>query len=72
MILACAVVTVLVAWRRGVTLPSSSLWWWLSSVAAFGLGVAVFDTVVDGGPLTTGYQPGEVTFALRGSGRTST
>ncbi len=64
-ILACAVVTVLVAWRRGVTLPSSSLWWWLSSVAAFGLGVAVFDTVVYGGPLTTGYQPGEVTFALR-------
>ena len=68
-ILACAVVTVLVAWRlRAVTLPSGALGWWLSSVAAFGLGVAVFDTVVYGGPLTTGYQPGEVTFALRAIG----
>ena len=67
-ILACAVVTVLVAWRRGVTLTASSLWWWLSSVAAFGLGIAVFDTVVYGGPLTTGYLPGEVTFALRAIG----
>ena len=35
-ILACAVVTVLVAWRlRAVTLPSGALGWWLSSVAAF-------------------------------------
>jgi hypothetical protein len=68
-ILVCAVATVLVARRlRAVTLPSRALWWWLSSVAAFGLGVAVFDTVVYGGPLTTGYQPGEVTFALRAIG----
>jgi hypothetical protein len=68
-ILGCAVVTVLLAWRlRAVTLPSGALWWWLSSVAAFGLGVAVFDTVAYGGPLTTGYQPGEVTFALRAIG----
>ena len=68
-ILACAVVTLLVAWRlRAVALPSGALWWWLSSVAAFGIGVAVFDTVVYGGPLTTGYQPGEVTFALRAIG----
>ena len=68
-ILGCAVVTVLVAWRlRAVTLPNRALWWWLSSVVAFGLGVAVFDTVAYGGPLTTGYQPGEVTFALRAIG----
>jgi hypothetical protein len=33
-------------------------------VAVFGAGVAVFDDVVYGGPLTTGYQPGEVTFSL--------
>jgi hypothetical protein len=68
-ILACAVVTVLVAWRlRAVSLPSRAPWWWLSSVATFGLGVAVFDTVIYGGPLTTGYQPGEVTFALHALG----
>jgi hypothetical protein len=68
-ILVCAVVTVIVTGRlKAVTLPSGALWWWLSSVAAFGLGVAVFDTVAYGGPLTTGYQPGEVTFALRAIG----
>src|SRR5207244_1173556 len=40
------------------------LCWWLASVAVFGAGVAIFDDLVYGGPLTTGYQPGEVTFAL--------
>jgi hypothetical protein len=40
------------------------LGWWLSSVAVFGAGVAVLDTAAYGGPLTTGYQPGEVTFAF--------
>ena len=33
-------------------------------MAAFGAGVAIFDDLVYGGPLSTGYQPGEVTFAL--------
>jgi hypothetical protein len=33
-------------------------------VALFGAGVAIFDDLVYGGPLTTGYQPGEVTFSL--------
>jgi hypothetical protein len=33
-------------------------------VAVFGAGVASFDDLVYGGPLTTGYQPGEVTFSL--------
>jgi hypothetical protein len=33
-------------------------------VAVFGAGVAIFDDLVYGGPLTTGYQPGEVMFAL--------
>jgi hypothetical protein len=40
------------------------LCWWLASVAAFGAGVAIFDDLVYGGPLTTGYQPGEVDFAV--------
>ena len=64
-ILGCAVVTVLVAWRlRATRLPLRTLCWWLASVTIFGAGVAVFDDVVYGGPLTTGYQPGEVTFSL--------
>ncbi len=64
-ILGCAVVTVIAAWRlRAARLPLRTLCWWLASVAAFGAGVAIFDDLVYGGPLTTGYQPGEVTFAL--------
>jgi hypothetical protein len=62
-ILGCAVVAVIVAWRlRAGRLPLRSICWWLASVAVFGAGVAVFDDLVYGGPLTTGYQPGEVTF----------
>jgi hypothetical protein len=64
-VLGCAVVAVLVAWRmRTVTLPLHTLFLWLASVAIFGVGVALFDDLVYGGPLTTGYQPGEVTFSL--------
>jgi hypothetical protein len=64
-ILGCAVVTVIVAWRlRAVKLPLRTLCWWLASVAVFGAGVAIFDDLVYGGPLTTGYQPGEVMFGL--------
>jgi hypothetical protein len=64
-ILGCAVVAVIAAWRlRAAGLPLRTLCWWLASVAAFGAGVAIFDDRVYGGPLTTGYQPGEVTFAL--------
>jgi hypothetical protein len=64
-ILGCAVVAVTVAWRlRATRLPLRTLCWWLASVAVFGAGVAIFDDRVYGGPLTTGYQPGEVTFAL--------
>ena len=33
-------------------------------MVVFGAGVAVFDDQIYGGPLTTGYQPGEVTFGL--------
>jgi hypothetical protein len=64
-ILGCAVVAVIVAWRmRAANLPLGTLCWWLASVAVFGAGVATFDDFVYGGPLTTGYQPGEVTFGL--------
>jgi len=64
-VLGCAVVTVIVAWRlHAARLPLRTLCWWLASVAVFGAGVAIFDDLVYGGPLTTGYQPGEVSFGL--------
>ena len=64
-ILGCAVVAVIAAWRpRAARLPLRTLSWWLASAAVFGVGVATFDDLVYGGPLTTGYQPGEVTFSL--------
>jgi hypothetical protein len=65
MILGCAVVAVILAWRLAAEkLPFRTLCWWLASVVVFGAGVAVFDDQIYGGPLTTGYQPGEVTFGL--------
>jgi hypothetical protein len=64
-ILGCTVAAVLVAWRLGASrLHLPTLCWWLASVALFGAGVAVFDDVVYGGALKSGYQPGEVTFSL--------
>jgi hypothetical protein len=64
-ILGCAVVAVIAAWwLRAARLPLRTLGRWLASVTVFGAGVAVFDDRVYGGPLTTGYQPGEVTFGL--------
>jgi hypothetical protein len=69
-ILGCAVVAVTVAWRlRAARLSLRMLCWWLASVAVFGAGVASFDDLVYGGPLTTGYQPGEVTFGLGAIGK---
>jgi hypothetical protein len=68
-ILGCALVVVIAAWRlRAARLQLRTLCWWLASVAVFGAGVASFDDLVYGGPLTTGYQPGEVTFAVRAIG----
>jgi hypothetical protein len=67
-VLGCAAVAVAVTWRvraaRAPRLPTAALAWWLGSVAAFGAGVAVFDDLVYGGPLRSGYQPGEITFSL--------
>jgi hypothetical protein len=37
---------------------------WLASVAVAGAGVATVNALVYGGPLTSGYAPGEVTFGL--------
>jgi hypothetical protein len=63
-VLGCAVITVLVAWRRrAARLPGSAVAWWLASVALFGAGVVVFNTLVYGGPLQSGYRPGEITFS---------
>jgi hypothetical protein len=64
-ILGSAVVAVVAVWRlRGMRLPFRALCWWLASAAVFSAGVAIFDDRVYGGPLRTGYRPGEVTFGL--------
>ena len=64
-ILCCAGLAVIAGWRlRKLGLPLATLCSWLASVVVFGAGVALFDDLVYGGPLTTGYRPGEVTFAL--------
>jgi hypothetical protein len=64
-VLGCAVVAVAAAWRiRAARLPAAALAWWLGSVVVFAVGVASFDDLVYGGPLTSGYRPGEITFSL--------
>jgi hypothetical protein len=63
-ILACAVLAVaaaLIWWRPAV--PAGAWRWWLGSVAVFGAGVAVFDALIYGGPLRSGYRPGEIQFS---------
>ncbi len=40
------------------------LGWWLGSAAVFAAGLATFDGLVYGGPLKSGYRPGEITFSL--------
>ena len=62
-VLGCAVVAVVVAWKLRAV-PAAALGWWLGSVAVAGAGVALFDDLVYGGPLTSGYRPGEITFGL--------
>ncbi len=64
-VLGCAVVAVLaVRWLQAARLQPGALGWWLGSVTLFGTGVAVFDDLAYGGPLRSGYRPGEVTFSL--------
>lgn len=64
-ILGCATVTVITASRiRAVRLQLRTICAWLGSVAAFGIGLALFDDLVYGGPLKSGYPPYAVTFDL--------
>ncbi len=68
-VLGCAVISVIVTWRlEAARLPLRTVGWWLASVAVFGAALAIFDDLVYGGPLTTGYSPGEVTFSLSAIG----
>ncbi len=62
-VLGCAAVAVTVAWRLR-KVPAAALAWWLGSAAVFVAGVAAFDDLVYGGPLKTGYPPGEIQFSL--------
>ena len=56
-VLGCAVAAVLAAWKLRAV-PAAALRWWLGSVAVAIAGVALFDDLVYGGPLTSGYRPG--------------
>jgi len=62
-VLGCAVVAVAAACRLRAV-PAAALRWWLGSVAVTIAGVALFDALVYGGPLRSGYRPGEITFSL--------
>lgn len=65
LVLACAVVAVLAGrWLRAESVPPGALRWWLGSAAIFGAGVATYDVLAYGGPLRSGYRPGEITFSL--------
>ena len=62
-VLGCAVVAVVAAWKLRAV-PGAALRWWLGSVVVFGAGVGLFDDLVYGGLLRSGYGPGEITFSL--------
>jgi hypothetical protein len=70
--LGCAVLAVLAVLaarrRRPASVPPGAAGWWLGSAAVFGAGLAVFDDLVYGGPLRSGYPPGEITFSLSAVG----
>ncbi|MGI8448747.1 MAG: hypothetical protein ACR2MP_16520, partial [Streptosporangiaceae bacterium] len=63
LVVLCAAVAVAVAWRLRMV-PGAALGWWLGSVLVSLAGVATFDDLVYGGPLNSGYRPGEITFSL--------
>ena len=68
-VLGCAVLAVLVAWRlRAARLPGRAVAWWLASAGVFGAGAVIFNTLIYGGPLQSGYRPGEITFSLSAIG----
>lgn len=57
-----AAAAVLVVGRTG--LPRRALAWWLGSVGVFAGAVLLFDQLVYGSALKTGYSSGEITFSL--------
>jgi hypothetical protein len=64
-VLGCAVLAVLAArWLAAASVPRGALRWWLGSVVLFGAGVAAWNDLIYGGPVKSGYQPGEITFSL--------
>ena len=62
-VVGCAVVAMVVAWRLR-KVPGTALAWWLGSVAVSGAGIALFDSLVYGGPFRSGYRPGVIRFSL--------
>jgi hypothetical protein len=69
-VLGCALLTVLVAWRLR-RVPTAALAWWAGSAVAAVAGIALFNDLVYGGPLTSGYRPGEIRFSLSAIGLNS-
>ncbi|HEX3922772.1 MAG TPA: hypothetical protein VHY31_10845 [Streptosporangiaceae bacterium] len=68
-VLGCAVIAVLMAWRlRAARLPGSAVAWWVATTCVFGAGVAIFNTLIYGGPLRSGYRPGEIAFSFSAIG----
>jgi hypothetical protein len=64
-VLGCAVVAALAAWRVPTArLPRAAPGCWLGSAVVFAAGVALFDGFVYGGPLKSGYPPGLIKFSL--------
>jgi hypothetical protein len=64
-VLGCAALVVIAAAaRRTSRLPVTAVVFWLGSVAVFGLALGLFNNIVYGGPLKSGYPPGTVTFSL--------
>jgi PadR family transcriptional regulator, regulatory protein PadR len=62
-VLACAVLAVIVAWRLR-QVPTRALAWWLGTVVLCCAGIAVFNDLVYGGPLNSAYPPGLIRFSL--------
>lgn len=62
-VLGCAVLAVIVAWRLR-QVPAQALAWWLGTVVLCCAGIAVFNDLVYGGPLNSVYPPGLIKFSL--------
>jgi PadR family transcriptional regulator, regulatory protein PadR len=62
-VLGCAVLAVIVACRLR-QVPGRALAWWLGTVVLCCAGIALFNDLVYGGPLKSGYPPGLIKFSL--------